>query len=167
MITSHSQDSTKNPVPQAAKLKYLKKVAPSGVKVSGSDKSAPSIFHQAAKLHKAGHTELTVVAGSDRVKEFDTALNKYNGVKGRHGHYKFNKINVVSSGDRDPDAEGTAGVSGTKMREHAKAGDHKNFKKGLPRALHPHAEKKTLSSLILNSTALLKMNGTASIGMRK
>jgi hypothetical protein len=141
VITSHSQDSTKNPVPQAAKLKYLKKVAPSGVKVSGSDKSAPSIFHQAAKLHKAGHTELTVVAGSDRVKEFDTALNKYNGVKGRHGHYKFNKINVVSSGDRDPDAEGTAGVSGTKMREHAKAGDHKNFKKGLPRALHPHAEE--------------------------
>ena len=141
VVTSHSHDSEKNPVPQKHKIKYLKKVAPSGVKVSGSSASEPSIFHQAAKLHKAGHTELTVVAGSDRVKEFDTALNKYNGVKGRHGHYNFKKINVVSSGDRDPDAEGTAGISGTKMRQHAKKGDHKNFKKGLPRALHSHAEE--------------------------
>ena len=141
VITSHSHDKEKNPVPQKHKLKYLKKVAPSGVKVSGSSKSQPSIFHHAAALHKAGHTELTVVAGSDRVKEFHTSLNKYNGVKGRHGHYNFKKINVVSSGDRDPDAEGTAGISGTKMREHAKKGDHKSFKKGLPKSLHPHAEE--------------------------
>ena len=141
VITSHSHDKEKNPVPQKHKIKYLKKVAPSGVKVSGSSKSQPSIFHHAAALHKAGHTELTVVAGSDRVKEFHTSLNKYNGVKGRHGHYNFKKINVVSSGDRDPDAEGTAGISGTKMREHAKKGDHKSFKKGLPKSLHPHAEE--------------------------
>ena len=32
-----------------------------------------------------------MVVGSDRVKEFETLLTKYNGVKARHGFYKFTK----------------------------------------------------------------------------
>ena len=31
-----------------------------------------------------------------------------------------------------------SGISGTKMRAHAKAGDHKSFKAGLPKSLHKH-----------------------------
>ena len=44
-----------------------------------------------------------MVVGSDRIREFDTIINKYNSVKGRHGFYKFDEIQVVSAGDRDPD----------------------------------------------------------------
>ena len=47
-----------------------------------------------------------MIVGSDRVREFDTLLKKYNGVKGRHGFYNFESINVLSAGERDPDAEG-------------------------------------------------------------
>ena len=55
-------------------------------------------------LYKRLYSDITMVAGSDRVREFDTILKKYNGVKSRHGLYDFDSINVVSAGERDPDA---------------------------------------------------------------
>jgi len=141
VVTSHSHDANKNPVPQDKKLGYLRKVAHPDVKVSGSSKEHPTILHHASKLHAAGHKHLVVVAGADREKEFHKTLNTYNGKEGKHGHYNFKSIKVVSSGKRDPDAHGTEGISGTKMRDHARAGRHKEFKQGLPKALHPHAKE--------------------------
>lgn len=138
VVTSHSHDSKKNPLPQDKKMGYLKKLHPH-VDVHGSSKSAPTMLHHASKLHAQGHKHLVMVAGSDRVKEFHKTLNQYNGKKGPHGHYNFKSIKVVSSGARDPDSEGVSGMSGTKMRAHAKAGDHESFKKGLPKALHKHS----------------------------
>lgn len=88
IIASHSEGTSKNPIPQKAKIGYLKKVAGSTTNVSGSSKTEPSIFHAASKLHAAGHRHLVVVAGSDRVKEYEDSLKKYNGVKGAHGDRK-------------------------------------------------------------------------------
>jgi hypothetical protein len=138
VVTSHSHDSKKNPLPQDKKMSYLKKLHPH-VDVHGSSKEAPTMMHHASKLHAQGHKHLVMVAGSDRTKDFEKTLKKYNGQKGPHGHYDFKSIKVVSSGARDPDSEGVSGMSGTKMRAHAKAGDHESFKKGLPKALHKHA----------------------------
>ena len=138
VVTSHSHDSKKNPLPQGKKMSYLKKLHPH-VDVHGSSKEAPTMMHHASKLHAQGHKHLVMVAGSDRTKDFEKTLKKYNGQKGPHGHYDFKSIKVVSSGARDPDSEGVSGMSGTKMRAHAKAGDHESFKKGLPKALHKHA----------------------------
>jgi predicted kinase len=59
-------------------------------------------------------------------------LHKYNGVEGKHGKYHFKKITVHSAGQRDPDAEGSSGMSGTKMRHHAASGNFKEFRKGVP-----------------------------------
>ena len=74
-----------------------------------------------------------MVVGSDRVKEFSSLLKSYNGVEGkRHGFYKFNTIDVVSAGERDPDAEGVSGMSASKMRTAASLGDFESFEKGLP-----------------------------------
>lgn len=141
IIASHSEGTSKNPLPQNDKLEYLAKVTKPGTKVMGSSKSEPTIMHAAAKLHAQGHKHLVVVAGEDRVDEFQKTLHKYNGVEGKHGLYNFKSIKVVSAGHRDPDAEGTEGMSGTKMRELAHAGKDKEFKAGLPKALHPHAKK--------------------------
>ena len=72
----------------------------------------------ATKLYDEGFKNVTMVVGSDRVKEFSSLLNTYNGVEGkRHGFYKFDNINVVSAGERDPDAEGVTGMSASKMRQ--------------------------------------------------
>jgi hypothetical protein len=142
VIASHSEGNSKNPLPQDKKVGYLKKVAGEGVHVSGSSKTEPTFLHHAAKLYKSGVRHLHVVAGSDRVDDYRTKLAKYNDGKDHaHGSYKFHSITVHSSGERDPDAEGSEGMSGTKMRELAHAGKHKEFKAGLPKALHPHAKE--------------------------
>ena len=141
IVASHSEGTAKDPLPVKAKVGYLKHVAPEGTKVSSSSKEAPSFLHAASKLHSQGYKHLVMVAGSDRVDEYHKTLNKYNNVAGKHGHYNFKSIKVVSAGQRDPDAEGVEGMSGTKMRAHARAGEMKQFKSGLPKALHPHAEE--------------------------
>ena len=73
-----------------------------------------------------------MIAGSDRVAEFDSLLKKYNGVKAKHGFYRFKSIRVVSAGERDPDAEGVSGMSASKMRKAAQDNDYKSFAQGLP-----------------------------------
>jgi cytidyltransferase-like protein len=140
VIASHSQDSKKNPLSGEQKVKHLKRYSP-GTHFETSSKDKPSIFHHAAEAHKKGVTHLHVVVGSDRVKEFKHSLNKYNGVKGAHGHYHFKKITVHSAGHRDPDAEGTEGMSGSKMRHHASTGNYKEFKKGVPEHVPEHHAK--------------------------
>ena len=141
IIASHSENSGKNPLPKEKKVDYLKKVAAKDTHVSHSSSEHPTLLHQLSNLHKSGVKHLTMVAGSDRVKDYHDLIHKYNGQESKHGHYNFKSIKVVSAGHRDPDAEGTSGMSGTKMREHARSGNMKAFKSGLPKALHPHAEE--------------------------
>lgn len=141
VFASHSENTSKDPLPQAKKIGYLKKVAGKEVNVHGSSKAEPTIFHAASKLHAAGNKHLVVVAGSDRINEYKDKLEKYNGKEGKHGFFNFDSIKFVSAGERDPDAEGAEGMSGTKLRAHARAGEMKQFKSGLPKVLHPHAEE--------------------------
>ena len=62
-----------------------------------TDKNSRTAIDIAVKLYDEGYTDLVMIVGSDRVKEFSTLLNTYNGVEGkRHGFYKFNSIDVVS-----------------------------------------------------------------------
>ena len=84
-----------------------------------ADKEAKTIIHIAEKLYKEGFTDLIMVAGGDRVKEFDTLLQRYNGKPDRKGKiiYDFNSLKVVNAGQRDPDAEGVTGMSASKMRK--------------------------------------------------
>ena len=131
VVLSHSQDKKKNPLSAEQKLKHAKRFFPN-TNLSVADKDSPTILHHAARLHRAGVTHLHVVAGSDRTEEYHKLLHRYNGVKSAHGHYKFKKITVHSSGERDPDAEGTEGMSASKMRKHASEGNYKEFKKGVP-----------------------------------
>jgi cytidyltransferase-like protein len=131
VVVSHSQDSKKNPLSAEQKIHHLKRYSPD-TNFKASSTEHPTIIHQAAQLHKQGVTHLHVVSGSDRVKEYHHLLHKYNGVKGAHGYYNFKSITVHSAGHRDPDAEGTKGMSASKMREHAKNKDFSSFRQGVP-----------------------------------
>lgn len=141
IVASHSEGTSKNPVPKEAKVGYLKKIVGKGTHVSSSSSEHPSLLNQAVKLHKQGVKHLTVVAGSDRADSYHKLLHAYNGVPSAHGEYNFKSIKVVSAGSRDPDSEGTEGMSGTKMRHIAHHGTEDEFKKGLPKELHPHAKE--------------------------
>jgi cytidyltransferase-like protein len=137
VIVSHSQDSKKNPLSTQQKLKHLQRYSPETHFV-GSSSNEPSLLHHASNLYKMGHKHLIMVAGSDRVKEYHDLLHKYNGVEGRHGHFNFKKIEVRSAGHRDPDAEGEEGMSGSKMRQHAKNNDFSSFRQGVPSHVSDH-----------------------------
>jgi predicted kinase len=143
VVVSHTQDSKKNPLSSEQKLKHLKRYS-HDTHFHAATKEHPTILHHAAELHKKGVTHLHVVVGSDRVKEIHHLLHKYNGHEASHGKYHFKKITVYSAGHRDPDAEGTEGMSGTKMREHAKNKDLHSFKKGVPGHVPEHHAKELM-----------------------
>ena len=132
VFPSHSQDAKKNPLPHARKIAYMKKMFPRFAKSIMTSK-ARNVFEIATFLYDQGYSDIVMVVGSDRVKEFDSLLKKYDGEEGRHGYYTFDSITVVSAGERDPDAEGVEGMSASKMRAAAVANDFDSFKQGLPR----------------------------------
>ena len=136
LVVSHSQDAKKNPLSSEQKVKHAKNAFPK-TNVSASSKEKPTILHHAADLHKKGVTHLHVIAGSDRHKDMHELLHKYNDKESSHGHYNFKKITVHSSGERDPDSEGTEGISASKMREHAASGNKTEFHKGAPSTMSP------------------------------
>ena len=128
---SHSQNPKRDPLPQALKTAYMRKMFKKYAKniVISKSKNAIEI---AVELYDQGYKNLVMVAGSDRVKVFDDMLNQYNGVEGKgHGYYKFDSIKIVSAGERDPDAEGVEGMSASKMRAAAADGDFDSFSQGI------------------------------------
>jgi phosphopantetheine adenylyltransferase len=131
VVVSHSQDAKKNPLTGEQKVKHAARAFPD-TNVKAASKDHPTILHHAAELHKKGVQHLHVVAGSDRKDEMHSLLHKYNGQESKHGSYNFKSITVHSSGARDPDAEGTKGMSASKMREHAASGNQKAFHAGAP-----------------------------------
>jgi len=130
VIISHSIDAKKNPLDAATKIKHAKRFFP-GTNISASSKEKPTFLQHAAALHQAGHDHLIMVAGSDRIPEYEKKLNQYNG-EGPGKLYNFKKIEVKSAGHRDPDAEGAEGMSASKMREHATNNNFGEFKQGIP-----------------------------------
>jgi nicotinic acid mononucleotide adenylyltransferase len=122
LFLSHSQDDKKNPLDYYSKFKYSKLSFGNIVQRSKSN----TIIKVMQELEKK-YEKVILVAGSDRVKEFDTLLQKYNGKE-----YNFDSIKVMSAGQRDPDADGVEGMSASKMRELAKDEELPEFTKGLP-----------------------------------
>ena len=128
---SRSEDSKKNPLSVKEKLTFMKKMFPQyarNIEINTTN----MILDIATMLYKKGYNVLKFVVGSDRVREFDTILKKYNDIRSRHGYYDFRKIEVISAGERDPDAEGASGMSASKMRDAASKDDINAFKRGLP-----------------------------------
>lgn len=131
VFLSHSQDKKKNPLDYEDKIRFAKAAFGNVVQASPA-KNLIDILKTLQNKFK----ELTLVVGSDRVSEFETLLNKYNGKE-----FNFAKITVVSAGERDPDAEGVEGMSASKMRAAVQDGDEKKFISGLPQRLKPHGKE--------------------------
>jgi hypothetical protein len=113
-----------NPLPFDVKLEFAKKFFP-GVNVGHPSVRTPIQMLQ--MLEKLGYTDVIYVAGSDRVASFEKLFNDYNGKE-----YNFNSITVENAGERDPDADGAEGMSASKMRAAAAAGDFEAFAQGVP-----------------------------------
>ena len=132
VYTSHSQDAKKNPLSNDQKIVFMKMMFPKH-RTSFMRTEAKTALHALSEIHKTGKfSKVIMVVGSDRVREFKTLLNKYNDIESKHGFYRFEDIDVISAGERDPDAEGTSGMSASKMRAAVAEGDYDVFKMGVP-----------------------------------
>jgi hypothetical protein len=144
---SQTQDNKKNPLQYSNKIKIARKMFPRHARSIMSNKKVKTVFDALTALYDEGYVNITMVVGSDRVNEFDILINRYNGKKGKHGFYNFRKINVISAGQRDPDAEGAEGASATKQREAAKSNDFTSFAQGLPKRVSNSDARKIFNSI--------------------
>ena len=127
IVPSRSQDAKKNPLDADTKVSVMRQMFPQHSERIVNDGANRTIFDVLKKAHNDGYTNVRIVAGQDRVKEFDKLSQNYNGQL-----YQFDNMEVVSSGDRDPDSEGVEGLSSSRMRLAAAEGDFKTFRAGLP-----------------------------------
>ena len=144
---SQSQDAKKNPLSYDQKIKHVRKMFPKHGRNVILNKKVKNVFDIAVSLHDQGFNRITMVVGADRIAEFETLLNKYNGTKARHGFYNFEKISIVSAGDRDPDAEGVEGMSASKQRANASANDFTTFSQGVPSNMNNRDAKKLFNDI--------------------
>ena len=130
LYPSFTQDSKKNPLPHREKVKWLSKFF-KGVKVINST-DARTPFAAARQISDQGFKRVIMIAGGDRIKEFQSQISKYIKHPDPDKSFEFDEFQVVSAGERDPDADDASGMSASKMRAFAAAGDFDNFSKGLP-----------------------------------
>ena len=149
VFVTQSQDKKKNPLNYNAKVKHIRKMYPRHARRVMINKKIRTVFDAANFLYEKGYKSVVMVVGSDRVNEFTTLLNKYNNKEGRHGFYNFQSLDIASAGARDPDAEGVAGMSASKMRAFASENDFTSFSQGLPRSVSNKDAKKLFNDYVI------------------
>lgn len=132
---SQSQDARKNPLPFRSKVTFLRKFFP-GVIISDNT-AVRTPIDALAEVSALGYTHVILVAGSDRVGDFEKLgayllprnSPKYDASK----HIAIERYQVVAvPGNRDPDAEDVTGMSASKMRAFAKDNNLDAFMQGVP-----------------------------------
>ena len=151
IVPSRSQDAKKNPLDADTKVSVMRQMFPQHSERIVNDGANRTIFDVLKKAHNDGFTNVRIVAGQDRVKEFDKLSQNYNGQL-----YQFDNMEVVSSGDRDPDSDGVEGLSSSRMRLAAAEGDFKTFRAGLPEGI-PRKSAMTLFDTVRQSMNVKEM----------
>ena len=142
IVPSRSNDPKKNPLDANTKVDIMKAMFPQHADNIMNDNNTRTIFDVLNAANNDGYANVRIVGGADRVKEFTKLANNYNGKL-----YDFDKVDVVSSGDRDPDSDGVEGLSASRMRLAASENDFKAFSKGLPKDLDKDAKKQIFTAV--------------------
>jgi hypothetical protein len=145
IFPSRSQDKKKNPLDPDTKIDYMQRFYPTHAGNIVNDPNTKTIFDVLRMAHNDGYAGVRIVGGADRVKEFEKLSNNYNGQL-----YQFDNIEVISAGERDPDAKGVEGMSASRMRLAAAENDFKTFRSGLPPGVK-RSEAKELFDILRGS----------------
>ncbi len=126
VFVSSSEDKKENPLPVGRKVEILKlQTADLPVRVINTTKAEcrtlPAILR---KLFDVGYVQLVMYVGEDRIAPFTTLVGRMFEDK------DAKKIQIRSAGPRVVAANNITGISGTKMRAAAIAGNLEKFKKG-------------------------------------
>ena len=148
LYLSQSNDKKDNPLEYTSKIKYIRKMFPKHARQVLVNKKVKTPFDALTDLYDRGYRKIVMVAGSDRLDEYKVRLNNYNGKKGKHGFYNFpDGIQIVSAGQRDPDAKGAEGASGTKQRGYVSDNNFTSFSQGLPDKMSNTDAKKLFNDI--------------------
>ncbi len=139
---SRSQDAKKNPLTPDMKISYMRQMFPDHADYIIDDSKSKTIFNVMIGANEEGHKNMKIMVGADRLGEFQGLSHKYNGEL-----YNYDNLEVVSAGDRDPDAEGAEGMSASKLRLAASEGDFKSFAKGVPNTLNNQKKMELYNNL--------------------
>ena len=142
IVPSRSQDKKKNPLDADTKVSIMKQMYPKHSEKIVNDTQNRTIFDVLKKAHMDGYANVRIVGGGDRVAEFEKLSSNYNGKL-----YQFDNVEVRSAGDRDPDSEGTEGMSASKQRKAAAENDFESFRKGVPSSMDDKAAKMLFNTL--------------------
>lgn len=145
---SRSNDPKKNPLTPDLKISYMRQMFPDYADNIIDNKNVKTIFNVLTGANQEGHTNMVIMVGQDRLSEFQGLSHKYNGEL-----YNYDNLEVVSAGERDPDADDVSGMSASKMRLAAAEGDFKKFAKGIPDTLG-NMEKMELFNVLRRSMNL-------------
>jgi len=145
---SRSEDSKKNPLDADTKHEYMSKMFPDHASNIVNDPNSKTIFDVLKQAHDDGYSNVKIVVGDDRKKEFEKLSSKYNGKL-----YNFKGLETISAGSRDADSEDEVeGMSASKLRQAAAEGDFESFRRGVPKSIDDRSAKR------LFNTVRTKMN---------
>ena len=128
---SRTQDKKKNPLDPKTKINFMKQMFPDYEEQIQDDAGSKTIFDVLTSAYNAGHKNVSIMVGQDRLSEFQGLAQKYNGSE----MYNFENIMVLSGGTRDPDADDVSGMSASKLRSYAASGDYAAFARGVPNTM--------------------------------
>ena len=121
---SKTEDNKKNPLSFKLKVSVLRDVFGDVIDINTRIKTP---FDVLDSLNKKKVNKVVFVVGSDRVNEFKKNMQSH---IDKHLD-NITDFSVVSAGERDPDASGVKGISGSKMRAFVKDDNFSKFKAGL------------------------------------
>jgi RimK family alpha-L-glutamate ligase len=130
VFASHSQDKRKNPLDSKTKNKYMKAFFKNANVMYNP--AIRTIFEAIGYLSDEGYKDVTVVVGGDRTDEFERTVRPYVNHPDPDKSFDLESFDVVSAGQRDPDAKDVSGMSASKMRAAAAEGNFRDFKLGVP-----------------------------------
>ena len=139
---SQTQKPGKDPLSWKDKISLFKKMFPT-VNVS-TDTSIKNPYLALEALGKK-YDNVIMVVGSDRVERFKGDMQKY-----LH-EWGIVNFDVISAGERDPDAEGAEGMSASKARQLATDGNFEEFSKALPSTINNATKKVVFNKIRKNS----------------
>jgi len=128
IVPSHTVDNKKNPLNFDEKSELLHHMV-DGMQILSTGKTLISLLQD---LQDKGYTNIIHVAGSDRIPEFQKLIEMYNCKEDKKGviPFCFQSYTFESAGERDPDSDSVEGMSASKLRELAKAGNYDEFANG-------------------------------------
>lgn len=139
---SKTQKPGKDPLSWQDKYSLFRKMFPS-INVSRDH----AIINPYVALETLGkkYDNVIMVVGSDRVERFKGDMQKY------LAEFGIKNFDVVSAGERDPDAEGAEGMSASKARQLATDGNFAEFAKALPSTINNSTKKVVYNKIRKNS----------------